>query len=221
MDVIVIEATNTNNKEDKNEQQQPSPKSFEQSNYTFNDESLLNLINVNANKYKTSNLTTSQENDESLDHLNDLYLKEFLLKLITHLDMSHLKLTKTQTQNNINNKQRQQINSDVFIKVSVKSGNDNSTLSSPLSSSSSSSSSPSPSASQQHEQNLSASSNETTKATLTPEQKQTKVVKQVIRLYDEAWSNFEKLRNVYALEVCLLLIYLIILKLNLKKIIFE
>ena len=121
MDVIVIEATNTNNKEDKNEQQQPSPKSFEQSNYTFNDESLLNLINVNANKYKTSNLTTSQENDESLDHLNDLYLKEFLLKLITHLDMSHLKLTKTQTQNNINNKQRQQINSDVFIKVSVKS----------------------------------------------------------------------------------------------------
>ncbi len=207
--MIVIEAANNNNDKEEKSEQQPSPKS-ELTNYSFNDETLLNLINVNANKYKT-NSTTSQENDECLDHLNDLYLKEFLLKLMTHLDMSHLKLTKIQTQNN---NQEQKINTNnVEIKVSVKSGNDNSTISSPLSSSSSSSSSlplSSPTASQQHQQNISASSNETTKAALTPEQKQTKVFKQVIRLYDEAWSNFEKLRNVYALEVCLHCFYFLI-----------
>ena len=59
------------------------------------DANLINLININRkhNIQEKSNYH-DDDNETSLDHLNDLYLRYFLAKMLTYLGMDNLKQVK-------------------------------------------------------------------------------------------------------------------------------
>ena len=144
-------------------------------------DTLVNLISIHQQTDKL---------DENLNDSNeDVFLKQYLAKLLAYLGMSDLKLIK---QNKKLNKMTEQV-----VRISL-SGDKQSSMSSPNSSASQSSNDEVVHNDNNDEENDKNNTYENSSDTQDQCEYENK---QVFALYDEAWLNFEKLRHVYTLEV--------------------
>jgi hypothetical protein len=134
-----------------------------------------NLINLNRiNKMEESNKDYYEDGDNEtrLGHLDDLYLRDFLVKILTYLGMDNLKLIKETRLISDSDSTKQLSHSR--LEFNVRASNEVSTNNCTLSN------------------NESVASNKT----LINQQQH-----QEIKLYDETWSIFDKLRHLYRFEV--------------------